>query len=137
MAPVSNPTANATSSPSSSSPISIAPQVEAVNQQQQQQQEQPQLLTIRNDIAGQNYTGINSTAGQNNALLATPPGVASGKLMYLGYHGADSTPTNGDSSPNDKSSSDGKPSVHSSSSSTRSPPSSLIVPVMMAVQHIK
>src|SRR6187200_1541217 len=62
MAPVSNPTANATSSPSSSSPISIAPQVEAVNQQQQQQQEQPQLPTIRNDRAGQNYTGINSTA---------------------------------------------------------------------------
>jgi len=97
MAPISNPTTNASSS-SLSLLSSMAPQVKSVNQQQQQQQEQPQLLpTIRNDRAGQNYTGINSTAGQNDAFLATPPVVASGKLMYLGYHGADSTPTNGDS----------------------------------------
>ena len=104
MAPISNPTTNASSS-SLSLLSSMAPQVKSVNQQQQQQ-EQPQLLpTIRNDRAGQNYTGINSTAGQNDAFLATPPVVASGKLMYLGYHGGDTIPTNGDSSPNDKSSS--------------------------------
>ena len=95
IASVSHPIANASSSSSSSS--SIAPQIKAVNQQLPRT---PSPTT----------TPINGTAGQNDAFAATPPMVASGKLMYLGYHGGDSTLTNGDSSPNDKSSSDSKPS---------------------------
>jgi hypothetical protein len=67
-----------------------------------------------NSTAGQNYIGINNIAGQNDAFLAAPPVAASGKLMYLGYHGGDSTPTNGDSSPNDSK----QPSIHRSSSTT-------------------
>jgi hypothetical protein len=136
IAPVSQPI---TSNASSSSPSAIAPQIKAVNQQQ------PLIRGINsttgtnstpaatimsiipingttipiNSTAGQNYTGINNMAGQNDAFLAAPPVAASGKLMYLGYHGADSTPTNGYSSPSDKSSSDSKqPSIHRSSSTT-------------------
>jgi hypothetical protein len=132
IAPVSQLTTNVSSSPSA-----IAPQVKAVNQQPQQQQPLIRginsttgtnstpaatimsITPINGTTAGQNYTGINSAAGQNDAFLATPPVAPSAKLMYLGYHGADITPTNGDSSPNDKSSSDSKQlSIHRSSSST-------------------
>jgi hypothetical protein len=133
MAPVSNPTTNASSSPL----LSIAPQIKAVNQQQ------PRLPPIRginsttaiNSIAPQvkavdeeqqqqtlapsQITPINVTAGQNDAFVATPPAAPSGKLLYLGYHGGGSTPTNEDNSPNYKSSSDSKPpSIHRSSSTT-------------------
>jgi hypothetical protein len=78
----------------------MTPQVNAINQQQQQ------------PTASSLMTLINSTAGQNGTFAATAPVIASGKLMYLGYHG-------GVSSPNDKSSSDSKqPNTHRSSSTT-------------------
>ncbi|MFL6401153.1 MAG: hypothetical protein ACJ72J_16450, partial [Nitrososphaeraceae archaeon] len=102
IAPVSNASNRSLSSPLPSSPI--APQVKAISQQQQQ----PQPVKA-----------INSTAGQNYTFAATSPVVASGKLMYLGYHGSDGTPTNDDSSSKDKSSSsDTKPSTDHSVSST-------------------
>jgi hypothetical protein len=63
----------------------IAPQVKAISQQQQQHQPQP-------------VKAINSTAGQNYTFAATSPVVASGKLLYLGYHGSDGTPTTNDDS---------------------------------------
>ncbi|MFL6424939.1 MAG: hypothetical protein ACJ71R_15285, partial [Nitrososphaeraceae archaeon] len=95
----------------SSSPSPIAPQVKAISQQQQQQH-QPQPVKA-----------INSTTGQNYTFAATSPVVASGKLLYLGYHGSDGTPTtDGDSSSKDKV--DTKPSAHSSSSSSSSTHSS-------------
>ncbi|MFL6370048.1 MAG: hypothetical protein ACJ72F_04370, partial [Nitrososphaeraceae archaeon] len=88
----------------------IAPQVKAISQQQQQQQHhQPQPVKA-----------INSTAGQNYTFAAISPVVASGKLLYLGYHGSDGTPTtDGDSSSKDKDSSDTKPSTDHSKSSTK------------------
>jgi hypothetical protein len=85
-----------------STPLPMAPQVKVINQQQQQPTA-PSPMTL-----------TNSTAGQNGTFAATAPVVASGKLMYLGYHG-------GVSSPNDKSSSDSKqPSTHRSSSTSTS-----------------
>jgi hypothetical protein len=66
------------------SPSSIAPQIKAVNQQLPRT---PSPTT----------TPINGTAVQNDAFAGTPPMVTSGKVMYLGYHGGDSTLTNGDS----------------------------------------
>ncbi|MFL6411884.1 MAG: hypothetical protein ACJ71K_11675, partial [Nitrososphaeraceae archaeon] len=90
----------------SSSPSPIAPQVKAISQQQQQQQQQ------------QPVKAINSTAGQNYTFAAISPVVASGKLLYLGYHGGDGTPTtDGDSSSKDKV--DTKPSTDHSKSSTK------------------
>ena len=100
------------SNASLSSPPTIAPQVNAISQQQ------PQPVTAINGTAA-----INSTAGQNYPFATTTQAVASGKLMYLGYHSDDGTPiTDSDSSPKDKSSSsDTKPSTdHSSSASTHS-----------------
>ena len=83
-----------------SKPLPILPQQLAINQE-----EEPQLLS-NNGTEIQDYT--------SNA-----PVVAQDKLMYLGYHGGDSTPTNGGSSPNDKSSSDSKQSsLHRSSGTT-------------------
>jgi hypothetical protein len=69
--------------PPPSSPI--APQLNAINQEQQQQQ--PQLLTISNGTAGQNYT-----FSSNSPLLD------SGKLIYLGYNGGSTGSTDGSSS---------------------------------------
>jgi ribosomal protein L18 len=94
------------SNKSLSSPSTIAPQANAINQQQQL------LVTISNGTAGQNYT-----------FAAATPAVASGKLMYLGNHGdgdssSSSTPTNPDTSPKDKDSSDKKPSSRHSTSDT-------------------
>jgi hypothetical protein len=122
IAPVSQPTTTSTSNASSASPSAIAPQIKAVNQQRQP------LIRGINSTTGTNSTTaatiisiipingttipINSTAGQNDAFLAAPPVAASGKLMYLGYHGGDSTPTSGDSGPNDSK----QPSIHRSSS---------------------
>ncbi len=78
-----------------SKPLPIAPQLG----------QEPQLLS-NNGTGIQDYT-------------SNSPVMAQDKLMYLGYHGGDSTPTNGDSSSNDKSSSDSKqPSIHRSSSTT-------------------
>jgi hypothetical protein len=91
---------NVTNKPSSV----IAPQVSPINQQQQQQQ-QPQLLTINNYAAGQNY-----------AFALASPVMADGKAMYLGYHGTNA-PTNDYSGSKDRSSSDGKPPTHRSISS--------------------
>jgi hypothetical protein len=80
-------------------PLAIAPQP-AINQEQE-----PQLLS-------NNGTGI-------QGYTSNSPVMAQDKLMYLGYHSGDNTPTNGDSSPNDKSSSDSnQPSIHRSSSTT-------------------
>jgi hypothetical protein len=92
------------SNKSLSSPSTIAPQANAINQQQQ-------LVTISNGTAGQNYT-----------FAAATPAVASGKLMYLGNHGGGSssstTPTNPDTSPKDKDSSDSKHTKSASDSDT-------------------
>jgi hypothetical protein len=83
-----------------SKPFPILPQQLAINQE-----EEPQLLS-NNGTEIQDYT-LNS------------PVMAQDKLMYLGYHGGDSTPTNGGSSPNDKSSSDSKqPSLHRTNGTT-------------------
>ncbi len=84
-----------------SKPLPIASQQQlAINQE-----EEPQPLS-NNGTAMQEYT-------------SNSPVVAQDKLMYLGYHGGDSTPTNGGSRPNDKSSSDSKqPSLHRSSGTT-------------------
>jgi hypothetical protein len=99
ISPVSNTINKSLSSTSLSS--AIAPQVKAINQQQQLPAPSPITL-------------INSTAGQNDTFAAAPPAAASDKLMYLGYHGSDS-------SPNYKSSSDSKqPSIYHSSSTTTS-----------------
>src|SRR6187200_2073354 len=97
------------SNASLSSPPTIAPQVNAISQQQ------PQPVTAINGTAA-----INSTAGQNYPFATTTQAVASGKLMYLGYHSDDGTPiTDSDSSPKDKSSSsDTKPSTDHSKSNT-------------------
>ncbi|MFL6401402.1 MAG: hypothetical protein ACJ72J_17725, partial [Nitrososphaeraceae archaeon] len=103
IATVSNP-----SNTSLSSPPTIAPQVNAISQQQ------PQPVTAINGTAA-----INSTAGQNYPFATTTQAVASGKLMYLGYHSDDGTPiTDSDSSPKHKDSSDTKPSTDHSKSST-------------------
>jgi hypothetical protein len=102
IATVSHPTANGSSSPSPA----IAPQTRAVN-------EQKHALTVPSPI-----TLINSTARQNDTFAATPPVVYSDKMMYLGYHGDDGSPTNRDSSPNDKSSSESKLFIHRSSTTT-------------------
>jgi hypothetical protein len=94
------------SNKSLSSPSTIAPQANAINQQQQ-------LVTISNGTAGQNYT-----------FAAATPAVASGKLMYLGNHGgvsgssSNTTPTNPDTSPKDKDSSDTKHTKSASDSDT-------------------
>jgi hypothetical protein len=83
----------------------------------------------------------NGTAGQNYTFAATSPVIASGKLMYLGYHGIStgniddsstgkaSTSTKSDNnhsngSSNDKKSSSTKSSDHSSHGSTSSSSSS-------------
>ncbi len=103
LAPVSNPSNKSLTSTSPSS-SAIAPQVKAVNEQQQPPAPSPVTL-------------INGTDRQNDPIVATPPVVSSGKLLYLGYHDGDtSNPTNGDSGSKDKSGSDTKPSsVHSTS----------------------
>jgi hypothetical protein len=44
--------------------------------------------------------------------------VSSGKLLYLGYHDGDTNPTNSNSSPKDKSSSDSKSAIDRSTSTT-------------------
>ncbi|MFL6377606.1 MAG: hypothetical protein ACJ72R_09120, partial [Nitrososphaeraceae archaeon] len=108
IATVSNP-----SNTSLSSPPTIAPQVNAISQQQ------PQPVTAINGTAA-----INSTAGQNYPFATTTQAVASGKLMYLGYHGGgDDTPTtDGDSILKHKV--DTKPSTDHSKSSTSTPSSS-------------
>jgi hypothetical protein len=99
------------SSLSSSSPSPIAPQVKAVNQPQQQHQTPITRINsttaVNNTTAGQNYTFTSST----------PPLVSSDKIMYLGYHGSKSNPTNHDSTSIDKSvdsaNPNPKPSSHS------------------------
>jgi hypothetical protein len=60
-----------------SSPSTIAPRVNAINQQQ------PQLLTISN-----------GTNGQNNTFASVSLVAAPGKLLYLGYH-SDSSDNSG------------------------------------------
>lgn len=83
-----------------SKPLPIAPQQPAINQQQQPQQ------------LGNNGTEIQDYTSSSQVM-------AQDKLMYLGYHGGESTPTNGGSSPNEKNSSDSKqPSLHRSSGTT-------------------
>ncbi|MFL6325114.1 MAG: hypothetical protein ACJ72C_10160 [Nitrososphaeraceae archaeon] len=111
IATVSNP-----SNTSLSSPPTIAPQVNAISQQQ------PQPVTAINGTAA-----INSTAGQNYPFATTTQAVASGKLMYLGYHSDDGTPiTDSDSSPKHKSSSsDTKSSSHNDDGGSKSSSSEL------------
>jgi hypothetical protein len=88
-----------------SRPTTIAPQVTAISQQQQQQQPL---------IAGINMTQVNRTSAQNYTLDTIPLVPASGKLMYLGYHGD----TGGDSSSSrGHSTSDSSSSNHKSGSS--------------------
>jgi hypothetical protein len=85
-----------------SRPTPIAPQVTAISQQQQPL------------IAGIKMTQVNSTSAQNYTFAAISPVPASGKLMYLGYHGD----TGGDSSSSmGHSTSDSSGSDHKSSSS--------------------
>jgi hypothetical protein len=101
IAPVSHSPPTNTSS-SSSSPLAIAPQIRAINQQQPS----PSIRGI-NSTTGFNSTAvainttalppiilingttpINSTAGQNYTFAATSPVATSDQLLYLGYHGA-------------------------------------------------
>jgi hypothetical protein len=95
------PVRNVSNKSLSSSPSTIAPQVNAITKQQQQQQ----LLTVSN-----------VTAGQNHTFAATSPAVTPGQLIYLGYQGSS---TAIDSSLKDKHNSDTKPS-HSDTSSSAS-----------------
>ena len=100
-------------SSSSPSTSTIAPQATALRQQPQQ----PLIQVI-------NTTGTNNTAGQNYTFATISPTLASGKLVYLGYHGdsggsSSSSRSSGQSTAhstnsNDKSSSssDSKPSSH-------------------------
>src|SRR5919202_1158932 len=106
------------SSSSSPSTSTIAPQATALRQQP------PQPL-----IQAINTTGINDTAGQNYTFATISPTLASGKLMYLGYHGdsggssrSSGQSTSHSSSSNDKSSSssDSKPSSHHSNTRSTS-----------------
>jgi hypothetical protein len=131
IAPVSNPSNKSLSSTSPlPSPSAIAPQVKAINQQQQEQSltrinsttteaainsTAPQVKAVneqqQQSPASSPITPINGTDGQNYTFVASPPVVSSGKLLYLGYHDGGSSPTKGGSSPNDKRSSDSKPST--------------------------
>jgi hypothetical protein len=95
------PVRNVSNKSLSSSPSTIAPQVNAITKQQQQQQ----LLTVSN-----------VTAGQNHTFAATSPVVTPGQLIYLGYQGSS---TASDSSLKDKHNSDTTPS-HSDTSSSAS-----------------
>jgi hypothetical protein len=140
IAPVSNP---GNKSLSSTSPTSsaIAPQIKAINQQQQRQpitRINDTTTGINNTTTGINNTAppikavdeqqqqppapssnlINGTAGQNYTFVASSPTLPSGKLLYLGYHDDDSSPTNGYRGPKEKSSSDSEPSIDRSSSTT-------------------
>jgi hypothetical protein len=94
---------NSLSSSPSSSPSNIAPQVKAVNQQHQ-----TPITRINGTAAAVNDT---TTAGQNYTFTSTTM-PTSDKIMYLGYHGEKSNPSN---SPTDKigSSPNLKPSSHS------------------------
>jgi hypothetical protein len=107
IAPATHLTNSLSSSPSSS-PSHIAPQVKAVNQPQQQHQTP---ITRINGTAAVN----NTTAGQNYTF--TPTTSTSDKIMYLGYPGYKSNPSN---SPTDKSGSSPnlKPFSHSTRSTT-------------------
>src|SRR5919202_1920623 len=96
----------------------IAPQATALRQQPPQ----PSIQAI-------NTTGINDTAGQNYTSATISPTLASGKLMYLGYHGdsesssrSSGQSTTHSSSSIDKisSSSDSKPSSHHSNTRSTS-----------------
>jgi trimeric autotransporter adhesin len=103
IAPVSHSHPTNTSLSSSSSPLAIAPQIRAINQQQPS----PSIRGI-NSTTGFNSTTstaainttalppiilingttpINSTAGQNYTFAATSPVATSDQLLYLGYHG--------------------------------------------------
>jgi trimeric autotransporter adhesin len=94
ISPVGNPSNRSLSAASSPLPSSsIAPQLNAINQQQQ-----PQLLT----------TISNGTTGQNYTFSSNSPLLGSGKLIYLGYNGG-STGTSTDSSSSGKSTTDTKP----------------------------
>jgi hypothetical protein len=70
----------------SASPSGIAPQVEVVKQQQR-----PPITLINNT------TGMNNTAGQNYTFAAISPAATSGQVLYLGYHGVVTNPTQGNS----------------------------------------
>ena len=106
------------SSSSSPSTSTIAPQATALRQQPSQ----PLIQAI-------NTTGINDTVGQNYTFATISPTLASGKLMYLGYHDdsggssrSSGQSTTHSSSSNDKSSgsSDSKPSNHHSNTGSTS-----------------
>ena len=96
VAPVSN-----VSNKSSSIPT-IAPQVNAINQQQKQQQQK--LVTASNGTVGQNYT-----------FASTSPVVASDKPMYPGYNGGTDNGSTEKSTTSTKS-----PSHHSSTNDNSS-----------------
>ncbi|MFL6462738.1 MAG: hypothetical protein ACJ71J_17640, partial [Nitrososphaeraceae archaeon] len=98
--PVNNPSSRSLSS------STIAPQVNAINQQSRQQTHQPVIIS-------------NGTAGQNSTFASISPVATSGKLMYLGYHGA-----NDDSSSKHMGSSDTKKSSSHHISNTNSDSSS-------------
>jgi hypothetical protein len=98
--PVNNPSSRSLSS------STIAPQVNAINQQSRQQTHQPVTIS-------------NGTAGQNSTFASISPVATSGKLMYLGYHGA-----NDDSSSKHMGSSDTKKSSSRHISNTNSDSSS-------------
>jgi hypothetical protein len=98
---------------SSSSPLGIAPQIKAVNQQQPSSPPPPPLTGIHST------TGSNSTAGQNYTFAAAASPVAtSDKLLYLGYHDT-ASPTHENSGSQDKDK-DTPDSEHRTPSSTKS-----------------
>ena len=93
-----------TSSSSSASPSSIAPQVKAINQQQAVPPQPPQPITpintttAANDTAGQNYTFAAATSASPTA----PPD----QMLYLGYHGNSDSKYNDNRQSNTRSVSD-------------------------------
>jgi hypothetical protein len=76
----------------------------------------PQANTINNQLQHAVATS-NTTVGQNYTFATTTPAVATGELMYLGYHG---TPAKSDSTSKEKDSSHTKSTSHDSSSSSSS-----------------
>jgi hypothetical protein len=98
-----------TSSSSSTSPLSIAPQIKAINQQQAAPSQQLQLRSVQPITPINATTDTNYTAGQNYtfaAATAPSPMDTSDQMFYLGYHGNSDSKYNDNRDSNTRSVSD-------------------------------
>jgi hypothetical protein len=94
---------------SSSSPSTIAPQLSAINEVQQQQKQQQMPIVS------------NRTTGLDSTLAPFSPPMASGQIMYLGYHGVSDTRADNSLKDNNHGSSETKSSAHNSNDNNKSP----------------